>query len=195
MILPRYIVEMKYERRLDMIYAEIKNVEERIRLQDALKATKDKNWYRRLQIIELSAEKYSVQELSDSFKLCEATVRNYIHSYNEGGLDGLAPGKSPGRPPKIAHWKKADWDKILEQTPNRYEKLNEDSFQWTLERLRMYLKEYHQIDVCITSIYNSLRRTGRRTGRSKLRVGSPDPDYTVKRKQIEDLRDFQCGDN
>ena len=174
-----------------MIYANIKNEEERIRLADALRAAKDRNWYRRLQVIELSAEKYSVQELCDTFKLCEATIRNYIHSYNAGGLDKLAPVKPPGRPPKIAHWTKEQWDEVLERTPNRYEKLNEDSFQWTLERLRCYLREYHQVDVCIASIYNSLRRTGRRTGRSKLRVGSPDPDYVVKRKQIEELRDFQ----
>jgi transposase len=173
-----------------MIYANIKNQEEHIRLQEALRAAKNKNWYRRLQVIELSAEKYSVQELSDTFKLCEATIRNYIHSYNEGGLDKLAPVKPPGRPPKIAHWTKEQWDEVLERTPNRYERLNRDSFQWTLDGLRSYLKEYHEIDVCIASIYNSLRRTGRRTGRSKLRVGSPDPDYVVKRKQIKELQDF-----
>ena len=173
-----------------MIYAKIKDQEERIRLLDALKAAKDRNWYRRLKVIELSAEEYSVQELCDTFKLCEATIRNYIHSYNEGGLEELAPGKPTGRPPKIAHWTKEQWNEVLEQTPNRYEKLNTQSRQWTLERLRLYLKEYHQIEVSIASVYNSLRRTGRRTGRSKLRVGSPDPDYRVKRKQIEKLQDF-----
>jgi transposase len=176
-----------------MIYAKIKDQEERIRLADAMKATKDKNWYRRLQVIELSAEKYSVQELSDTFKLCEATIRNYIHSYNEGGLDRLAPVKPPGRPPKIGHWTKEQWDEgiPLEQTPDQYEKLNIRSREWTLERLQLYVKEYHQIDVSIVSIHNSLRKTGRRTGRSKLRVGSPDPVYRVKRKQIENLRDFR----
>ena len=173
-----------------MIYAEIESQEEHIRLADALKASKDKDWYRRLRVIELSAEKQTVQELCNTFKLCEATIRSYIHSYNAGGLEALAPRKSPGRPPKIGHWTREQWDKVLEQTPNGYEKLEEDSFQWTLGRLRGYLKEYHEIDVCISSVYNSLRKTGRRTGRSKLRVGSPDPDYVAKRKQIKELRDF-----
>ena len=159
-----------------MIYANIKSEEEQKQLDDALKASKSKNWYRRLKIIALSAAKHTVKQLSDMFDLCEATIRNYIHSYNQGGLDKLKPGKPSGRPPKIAHWTKEDWDKVLEQTPNQYEKLNTQSRQWTLKRLRLYLKEYHQIDVSISNIYRSLRRTGRRTGRSKLRVGSPDPD-------------------
>lgn len=174
-----------------MIYAEIKSQEEQKHLDDALRASEKKNWYRRLQIIFLSAQEYSVQKLSEMFKLCEATIRNYIHTYNQGGLHKLAPRKPPGRPPKIAHWTKEQWDEVLEQTPNQYEKLNTKSRQWTLERLRLYLREYHQIDVSISNIYRSLRRTGRRTGRSKLRVGSPDPVYRVKRKQIENLRDFR----
>ena len=177
-----------------MIYADIKTLEERIRLKDALKAAKDKNWYRRLQVIELSAEKYSVQELCDTFKLCEATIRNYIHSYNDGGLDKLALGKSPGRPPKIGNWTKKQWDEVLEQTPNQYKKLNTQSRQWTLERLRQYVKEYHGIVVCLSSIHNSLMK-GRRTGRSKLRVGSPDPMYTVKRGYTKGVQNLHSRDN
>jgi transposase len=174
-----------------MIHAKIKTQEAQKHLNDALKASKNKNWYRRLRIIALSADKYTVKQLSGMFDLCEATIRNYIRSYNEGGLDKLKPVKPPGHPPKIAHWTKEQWDEVLEQTPDQYEKLNTQSRQWTLERLRLYLKEYHQIDVSIASIYNSLRKTGRRTGRSKLRVGSPDPDYKVKRKHIKELQDFR----
>jgi len=173
-----------------MIYADVKSQEERIRLVDAMKASRDKNWYRRLKVIELSAEKYSVQELCNTFKLCEATIRNYIHSYNQDGLAGLAPGKSPGRPPKIGHWTKEQWNQVLEQTPNQYEKLDTQSRQWTLERLRKYLEKYHEISVSLSSVYRSLRKTGRRTGRSKLRVGSPDPEYLIKRKYVKELRDF-----
>jgi transposase len=168
-----------------MIYAEIKSQEEQKRLNDAMRASEKKSWYRRLQVISLSAQRYTVQKLSEMFQLCEQTIRNYIHAYNDGGLDKLAPVKPPGRPPKIGHWTKEQWDEVLEQTPNQYEKLNTQSRQWTLERLCMYLREYHGIEVSTVSVLNSLRKTGRRTGRSKLRVGSPDPDYRVKRKHIK----------
>ena len=79
---------------------------------------------------------------------------------------------------------------MLERTPNQYEKLNTHSRQWTLERLSVYLKEYHQIEVSIVSIHNSLERTKVRTGRSKLRVGSNDPDYVVKRAHVEAVQNL-----
>jgi len=178
-----------------MIYAKLKNPEAKEILESELKSAKNKNWYRRLQIIKLSSRKHTVQELSQDFSLCQQTIRNYINAYNQGGLPVLFPGKSPGRPPKISHWEKEDWDKVLEQTPNEYKKLKTQSRQWTLDRLRMYVREYHSIDVSIVSVYKSLRKTGKRTGRSKLRVGSPDPDYIVKRESMEKLRDFPLGDN
>ncbi len=178
-----------------MIYARLKNPEEQRHLNEELKAARDRNWYRRLQIIKLSAARHTVQELSREFALCQQTIRNYIHAYNEGGLEKLKPTKPPGRPPKIGNWTEADWDKVLEQTPNQYEKLNTQSRQWTLERLQVYVRQYHDIDVDISNIYRSLRKTGRRTGRSKLRVGSPDPKYKVKRKHTEDLRNLQARGN
>ena len=131
-----------------------------------------------------------LQKLIKLFDVSKATIHRYIKRYNQGGLDALAPVKQTGRPPKIANWTKEQWNEVLEQTPNQYEKLNTQSRQWTLERLRLYLKEYHQIEVSIASVYNSFRKTGRRTGRSKLRVGSPDPMYIVKRRHVKELQDF-----
>lgn len=178
-----------------MIYAKIENQEENKRLEDALKASKNKSWYRRLQVIQNSANGITVPKLSEIFSICQQTARNYINAYNQGGLDGLMPDKQSGRPPKISHWTKEDWDKVLEQTPNQYEKLKTQSRQWTLERLALYLKEYHSIEVSLQSVNNSLRKTGKRTGRSKLRVGSPDPDYTAKRTGIKAVQNLHSRDN
>jgi transposase len=178
-----------------MIYVNIQDPEQEKRLIDELKISKDKNWYRRLQIIADSVKGVTVEQLSQMFSVSQATIRRYIHAYNQGGLDTLKPKKSTGRPPKIGNWTKADWDKVLEQTPDQYEKLNTHSRQWTLERLALYLKEYHNMVVAISSIYNSLRNTGRRTGRSKLRVGSPDPDYTVKREGVKAVQNLHYRDS
>jgi len=173
-----------------MIYAKIKDAEERERLKEALVTTKDKRMYSRLLIISLSSEGYQVKRLSEMFNVCKATIRTYIKSYSEGGLKGLAPIKQPGRPVKIGHWTKGDWDKVLEQTPSGYEKLSSRSRVWTLDLLRKYVKQYHGIDVCISSIHDSLKKTGRRTGRSKLRVGSPDPEYIAKRQHTKGVQNL-----
>ena len=178
-----------------MIYTEYKNSEDKEQLYDELKNAKNRNWYRRLQIVKLSVGKMTVQQLSKMFDLCEATIRDYIKTYNENGLEELFPTKPTGRPPKIAHWTREDWDKVMEQTPNQYEKLNTASRQWTFERLALYVKEYHEIEVTVPCVYYAFKSTGRRTGRSKLRVGSPDPQYTAKRNSKEELRNLRKRDN
>ena len=177
-----------------MIYATISSEEAQKRLNEALEEAKDVKWYIRLKIVALSATKQTVKELSEMFDLCEATIRNYIHDYNKGELQQLEPDKSTGRPPKIGNWTKQQWDEVLEQTPNQYEKLNTSSHQWTLERLQQYVKEYHGIDVCLSSVYNSFSKA-RHTGRSKLRVGSPDPMYIVKRSYTKEVQNLHSRDN
>ena len=84
---------------------------------------------------------------------------------------------------------------ILHQTPHHYEKLQTDSRTWTLDLLVRYAKEYLGQEVCFQTISAALKRCKYRTGRSKLRVGSPDPDYQVKRHRVEELRSLPSGGN
>ncbi len=161
---------MEIKRGFVMIYANVKSQEDKKRLEDALKSSKSKNWYRRLNIIALSSANYSVKELSQMFDLCEATIRSYIHSYNDGGLDNLKPLKSTGRSPKIANWTKDQWIQIMKKAPCDYGKLGIKSNQWTLERLRLYLREYQDIDVSVVSIHNSLKKTGVRIEKNRLQA-------------------------
>ena len=49
------------------------------------------------------------------------------------------------------------------------------------------------ISVTPPAIHQALRRTGY-LGRSKLRVGSPDPEYQAKRKQLTELASLRKRD-
>ena len=51
-----------------MIYAKIENPEQEKRLIDELKISKDKNWYRRLEIITNSTKGVTVEQLSKTFR-------------------------------------------------------------------------------------------------------------------------------
>jgi transposase len=170
-----------------MIYATPQGEHAHSELQYELKQAESAKWYRRLKIIQLSMSGISASQLSQQFDLCPATIRSYIKAYNGKGIENLRPRKQPGRPTKVGHLSRDEWSKILSQTPNQYEKLETDSRQWTLELLAGYAKEYLNQPVTLDTISKALRRCKYRTGRAKLRIGSPDPDYSVKRETVETL--------
>jgi transposase len=185
----------KLTERYAMIFTHPKSENDISELQVALTEATNKKWYRRLKIIQLSMMGETVPSLAKMFDVSLATVRRYISAYEKGGLYALKPRASEGRPPKVGHLKKEDWGAILEKTPNQYEKLSTDSRTWTLSLLALYAKEYIGVEVCFQTIGHALRRCKYRTGRSKLRVGSPDPEYTIKRQRIEQLRGLLLGGN
>ena len=164
-----------------MIYAHPRGDHAIIELQVELKQAQHAKWYRRLKIIQLSMAGGTVPQLAEQFELCRATIRSYIRAYTQAGIEGLRPKKASGRRPKVGQLTRGDWEEILRQTPNHYEKLQTDSRQWTLALLVRYAQEYLGQQVCFQTISAALRRCKYRTGRSKLRIGSPDPEYRVKR--------------
>ncbi len=98
-----------------MIFAKV--IDEGLKLfEKELKSTKEAKWYRRLKIVQLSSQKRTVPQLAIDFDLCEATVRDYIRRYNEGGLKALKRRNSNGRPPKI-NMTKAEWEELLHRSP------------------------------------------------------------------------------
>jgi transposase len=90
-----------------MIYANI-DAQGREALQNAMKAAANTKWFLRLKLIDLSGQGYSVPELAQMFDLCAATIRRYIHGFNEAGIAGLRPAYGQGRPPEL-DWTKAQW--------------------------------------------------------------------------------------
>ena len=78
-------------------------------LKNEMTQTKNKKWYRRLKIIDLSARGHGVPVLARMFDLSEPTIRAYIKAYNDGGLTGLRPDYGQGRPllpfgPRVNGW-------------------------------------------------------------------------------------------
>lgn len=128
-------------------------------LKSALNTTQDANRYRRLKIIDLSGQGHCVPELARWFDIGEASVRRYIKQYNEGGLAGLEPGKSPGRNASIP-LTKAEWEDLLARRPNQFEALNTKARNWSQPLLQRYLSQYHQLEVSQGTISSTLKRQG-----------------------------------
>ena len=60
-----------------MIYANV-TAKAKEELIQEMAAMKDKKWYRRLKIIDLSGQGYSVPKLAEMFDLGAETIRRYI---------------------------------------------------------------------------------------------------------------------
>lgn len=169
-----------------MIYA---NVDENSRplLDEAMKQTKDKKWYCRLKIIDLSSQGHATSELAKMFDLHPNTVRDYIKRYNQGGLTDLNPDYERGRPQKLL-WNQAEWLALLHQAPSQFDKLESGAQNWTQQLVVTYIQTYHQIQVTQAAVSQMLKQAGIRWKRAKLRVKSPDPLYVVKRQRLETLQ-------
>jgi transposase len=173
-----------------MLYAEVSPPADDI-LLNAIQQSTERNWYRRLKIIQLSSQGKAVPELATLFDLCEATVRDYITRYNAGGLDGLKRQSSAGAPPKIP-FTKAEWEELLRQSPSQFDRLETGARNWTQELVQAYLFHYHQVAVTQQTISACIKRHKVRWNRGKLNVTSPDPLYAVKRDRIEAVKKSGC---
>ncbi|MBI1923838.1 helix-turn-helix domain containing protein [Candidatus Poribacteria bacterium] len=127
-----------------MIFACIETESETAKLLEAIQQAEKPDIYRRLMTIQLSAEGTSANQLADIFKLTPQTIRGFIHTDNQGGIEPLIPPKKPGRRPRL-NLTKEQWLDILHQSPASFETLSTQSQNWTLELLSDYCSQYHAV--------------------------------------------------
>ena len=150
-----------------MIYAKV-DAQEHKALQIAMKAATSTKWFLRLKLIDLSGQGYSVPDLAQMFDLCAATIRRYIHGFNEAGIAGLRPTYGQGRPPELV-WTKTQWLDVLAQPPASFERLDTAAQNWNQALMQQYLATYHEVQVTQPTIARALRRVGIRWRRAKKR--------------------------
>ena len=169
-----------------MIFANLADMQLE-QLKQELREASTVDWYRRLKVIELSSQGKNVLELSDMFELCQASVRGYIHHFNADGFDGLKRKYGSGCPVLIP-LDKAALEELLRQSPSQFELIETGARNWTQKLLVRYFLEYHQVQVTRSAVSKYLKRHQIRLNRGKLKVTSPDPEYSVKRTRIETMK-------
>jgi len=159
-------------------------------LQKRLKQAKSQQTlvYLDLKIIEYSDQGKNVPQIGKLLGLHPQTVRTIIKKFQANGFKGLQR-KPRGKPEeKLKAYDKAYWEDILSQPPSSFEKLDSPDQNWSYELIQNYIATYLQIKATISTIWNHLRRVGYTSGRAKLSITSPDPDYQVKRQRVDDLK-------
>ena len=144
--------------------------------------------YMDLKIIEFSHQGKSPPEIGKLLGLHPNTVRSILKKFKANGFAGIAR-KPRGQPEeKLKAYDKAYWEDILSQPPSSFEKLESPDQNWNYELVQRYLEKYLAIKVTISTIWNHLRKVGFTSGRAKLSITSPDPEYQIKRQRLEELK-------
>ena len=143
--------------------------------------------YIKVQAIALLHAGKPVKEVAEGLGICENSVRTYLKQFNAQGFAGLAYKWRGGPKIKLAAFDKAYWEDLLSRPPSHFASLKTQAQNWRYPLLQRYLEVEHHLKVAQTTIWLHLRRIKFTSGRAKLSVTSPDPDYQVKRCRIETL--------
>lgn len=163
------------------IFVRTLSKEEREALKRGLRSS-DAFVLRRCQILLASSRKERPPRIAENLRCGSQTVRNAIHSFNEGGLDALSAGSS--RPTELHAAFDEDGAEALRETlhkdPRNFGKV---STFWTLEMAAEVSFEEGLTDRRVTgeTIRATLDRLGVRWERAKHWIESPDPEYARKK--------------
>lgn len=166
------------------------NEKELQELEKRLKKAKSQSAliYMDLKIIEFSHQGKSPPEIGKLLGLHSNTVRSILKKFKANGFAGIER-KPRGQPAeKLKAYDKAYWEDILSQPPSSFEKLESPDQNWNYELVQRYLEKYLAIKVTTSTIWNHLRKVGFTSGRAKLSITSPDPEYQIKRQRLEELK-------
>lgn len=88
-------------------------------LDNAMKATSDKNMYKRYQAVRLHFDGFMNIDIANIVHVHPQTVGVYISKYKKHGLSALTPAPKPGAPSKLSNDQERQLkDTIINYTPN-----------------------------------------------------------------------------
>lgn len=170
-----------------MLFVRALTPEEEQELSRRIKAATKAKVYIRLKTVELSHQGKSVQEIAGLLSRHPNSIRTYLHWFNAGGFPAVMPRWGGGASQKLGDLDEAYWEDLLSRPPAHFERLESQAQSWTYVLLQHYLLLYEGRKVHPNTIWLHLRRLKYTSGRAKLSVTSPDPDYQVKRDRVEAL--------
>ena len=118
------------------LYARSLRPDELTRLETLLRTEGASELGKRVSIILLSTRHMGVQEISMAVGLHPINVRKWVHRFNQKGIDGLYPRRSPGRPRLFDEKQRQEIIRLAQTPPNT---LGLGFSSWSLQRLRSQL--------------------------------------------------------
>lgn len=140
------------------LYVRALSREQRHRLESLARSKTNPEVARRARIILLSAGRRGVREISATVGLHPINVRKWIHRFNQRGVEGLYPRRSPGRPRLFSERQRKA---IVEMATVDPTGMGLDFKEWSLQRLRAQLIARNVVpDISAETIRQELLRAG-----------------------------------
>ena len=154
---------------------------EATKLQQTFRRSKSHTALVRSQIVLASAQGFKVRFISELLGLCEKTVRETIHGFNNEGLAVLERRFSPGRPRKFT-----DDDRwaIIEVATSRPRDLGLPFSRWSLSKLRDYLVKHGVVEgISLSWLRSILKEADLSYQKTRTWKESKDPKFESKKNE------------
>jgi transposase len=119
--------------------------------------TRNSDIARRLLALALIAEGKSRAEAATVAGMDRQTLRDWVRRYNELGVDGLADGKSSGRPPILSEDQLAQLAQWVRQGPDPEK---DGIVRWRLSDLAIRISQEFHVAIAEGGVGKILRRLG-----------------------------------
>jgi len=140
------------------LYVKPLRPDEQARLDALQRSENGSDLGKRVSIILLSAKRQGVHEISMMVGLHPINVRKWIHRFNQMGIDGLYPRRSPGRPRLFDETQRQEIVRLARTSPDT---LGLEFGNWSLQRLRQELIERGVVpEISAEAIRQELRKGG-----------------------------------
>ena len=138
----------------------------------------------RVQMVLLSHDGYSVEEIAKITRKSDDTVRYWLHRFQHGGCSGLLEAPHSGRPPEITASIETFLHECVPQSPRGF-KINRPS--WTTALLAKLVRRRFQVSVSDEYIRRHLKRVDvvcRRPTWTVKHLAQQQPGYAQKKGQF-----------
>lgn len=138
----------------------------------------------RVQMVLLSHDRYSIEEIARITQKSDDTVRYWLRRFQEGGCSGLLEAPHSGRPPEITASIETFLHECVPQSPRDF-KINRPS--WTTALLAKLVKRRFQVSVsdeCIRQHLQHVNAVCRRPTWTVKHLAQQQPGYAQKKGQF-----------
>jgi len=138
-------------------------------------------------------ERYHAFVLMIEFKNCriaaelvkrsQRTIQLWVRAFNEGGIEGIIPGKSPGRPPRLSE---SQMEELKTDVLTHPRKLGYEFSNWEGKSVSHHIKKKFGVKLKVRQCQYILHKLGLTLQRPRYNFPKADPE-----KQEEFVKEFQ----